>query len=556
MCLRWIKSPSDYVPMRASFEKFGEHVFRALAQLIFTDKPLAGFLVLAAIALISPWSAVGAVVGAVCGNASHLLLGTYAKSAWRAGVAGFNCAVIGILWSGFPAAGEPSITLLAGSLAVCVVVEAVAQRVLSRVRLPVLVLPAILTAMALSLVLAGPSSWLWMETNAVLGELGLALAIVCVIVALGLDSPRNAVPVVVLGGSAALLATMSMGSGVLATAGLWAFTVAPAVLAMQMLCFGPTVRSVLAGIVAASIGATLWVVWSTSAAMSWAPPLLLPYVLGVWVAIALGRLSANFIWFSGAFWRTLGLLWTHTAEQRRITVLTGDITVAHPRVGTSSTHGWTSINTHARPGVSEWDACDQARQILGEREPTAVHLVLMELERQAFVDHTFTTAQDTCFERAGGINVTHLHGTAGRTVCTGCKRSDQWPPGRLWRLYTLRCGACGALLEPALLDRVRGAAADRASETIEETSVLLVVEPDAQSRELLRILDMARSRGARVVIIKERRTRFCVSPADIVLNGAIGTSIDVIRRLLLLSRRFARAKRGRDVSEAVGPTPS
>lgn len=141
-------------------------------------------------------------------------------------------------------------------------------------------------------------------------------------------------------------------------------------------------------------------------------------------------------------------------------------------------------------------------------------------------------------------------------MCRGCKRTDRWPPGRLWRLYTLRCAACGALLQPALLNRDVSVETGRATEAVEESSVLLVIEPDAQSSELLRILELARSRGTRVVVIKERRTSFCVSPGDIVVNGTIGTSLTVIRRLLLISRRFGRGKGGRDLLQVVKPTPS
>ena len=541
--------------MRASFEKFGGVLFRALAQLIFSDKPLAGVLVLFAIALISPWCAVGAVVGAVCGNAAHLLLKTYAQSAWRAGAAGFNCAVIGILWGGFPAAGEPNISLLAAALLGCILLEAVAARVLGRARLPVLVLPATLTALSLSLALAGPSSWLWIDTNAVFGELGVALAIVLVIVALALDSPRHALPVVVISGAAALLAKASMSTGVLASASLWAFTVAPAVLAMQMLCFGPTVRSALAGAVAAAVGSTLWMLWSTSGAMGWAPPLLLPYVLGVWVAIALGRISATTMWLNGALWKTLYLLWPRPAGQRTVAVLAGDISALNRQPGTLPIQALPPSHDHAMANVSAWETCDRTRRALAELQPTRGHFLLAELERRGMVCHIVTSTQDTCFERAGSINVSHLHGIADRTVCSGCKRTDHWPPGRLWRVYTLRCAACGALLNPVLLHGEMGVEAVRAKKQIEKADVVLVIEPDGRSGEFLGLIQTVRAHGSRVVVIKDRRTSFCPAPGDMIITGAVETVLSTMSRVLLISRSF-RQKRGQDLPKVIGSVPS
>src|SRR5512145_2677816 len=103
----------------AALSRLGDEVKRFLlallrgcAQLAFCDTAPAGVLVLAGIALIAPFNALGTLLGAVFGTLVGRFSSAYLREEWASGLASFNPAIVGLLWGGFLASGEVHIVFL------------------------------------------------------------------------------------------------------------------------------------------------------------------------------------------------------------------------------------------------------------------------------------------------------------------------------------------------------------------------------------------------------------------------------------------------------------
>ena len=161
--------------MGAASSAFTGALFRGLAQLAFCDSALAGVLVLAGLALVSPWGAAGAVAGTVFGTAVGYFASVYSREEWEHGLAGLNGAVVGIIWGGFIADGSFNLPLFLTILSVCVALEFVLRRALARVSLPALSMPAVATAVLTSWVLAAPGTISAQLTPRSFESLGIAV---------------------------------------------------------------------------------------------------------------------------------------------------------------------------------------------------------------------------------------------------------------------------------------------------------------------------------------------------------------------------------------------
>jgi len=100
----------------------GRAVLLSLAQVAFTNTPLQGLLILLAIALLSPWSALGALIGALLSAMIGPRLGQSLEDL-NSGLGGYNSAILGILWGGALAQGGAPALLFPLALLACLAVQ-------------------------------------------------------------------------------------------------------------------------------------------------------------------------------------------------------------------------------------------------------------------------------------------------------------------------------------------------------------------------------------------------------------------------------------------------
>ncbi len=522
--------------MIAACDLFARVVLRGLAQIAFADQARAGLLILAAIVLLSPWGALGALVAAALGTAAGRLPRACPRQEWVSGVTGYNGAIIGILWGGFPAAGEFRLGLLFFAVALCLALETGLRRVFQRFGLPILSLPAVLAAIGASLLLAPQGTWLWIQPGqAPFGIWGFVAALLCVLaaamtksVAAGLQAAALAVVTMLLH---AWVADRDPSSAV----GLWALTVPLASFALHGVFLRGGAGAAAAGMLAAVAAAAIWLAWMSSPLAGVVHPLVAPFVLGVWIVLLLQRGFQRRGFLDPAFWRILVVLAAARLRGRRLVAVTGgelsaisglpDFAAgseADPELGALLLGGETFASSAAFRR-RYWDACARLREQLAHTAINPAHRALARMERLGVLSVLVTQNIDPLQRSAGSKGVVHLYGSVDAIGCTDCGSPAAWPERPVWRRFDLGCPSCKGLLRPA--GRLSGAAPKpdawrEIMEGVESAAAVVFIGLRNTGPEIDRLLDAARRGGRRVVVIGGNPVPFPLRPDEVALNAS------------------------------------
>ena len=446
--------------MVAIFRDAALALARGLGQLVLADRVAAGLLVLAGLALISPWGALGAVAGAAFGTAAGRIVPSCSRAEWSQGIAGFNSAIVGLFWAGQFAAGDGNLILFLSVLAICVAIEIGLRQGLARFGLPALSLPAVVTLVAASLILSPDATWYWIDAPApALGPAGLVAGLACFAVAMGTKSVAAAAWSVIVA-AAGYQAIALFGFGPTATAGLWAINLPLATFAVGAVFLRHQAIAPMAGALSALVTALLWLAWVASGVSTLAPPLFTPFILGVWCAILGARRARDWPVAQPAFWRAVLAIAVARARGRRVVALLGGDAANYDRAlenfcrfrgeGTAQPCPATGdrLRTSSRWRRAFWRASAELREAARLGAPTELHGRLADMARRDLVAAIVTQQDGARLRQAGAPNVTDLHGSLDQVGCLDCAADRPWPPRRIWRHYDLRCSTCGGFVTP------------------------------------------------------------------------------------------------------------
>jgi NAD-dependent deacetylase len=161
--------------------------------------------------------------------------------------------------------------------------------------------------------------------------------------------------------------------------------------------------------------------------------------------------------------------------------------------------------------------------------PGPGHLALVDLERRGVLHALVTQNIDGLHQKAGSSAdlVIEVHGTLHHVVCMRCGWSGPMS-GVLDRLRAGEddppCSTCGGILKSATISFGQALVPEvigRAMRAAEECDLLLVVGTSLQVYPIAHAVPIARSSGARVVIVNGEPTPFD-EDVDAVLRGQIG----------------------------------
>lgn len=266
-------------------------VFRGVGQLAFIGSARAGLLFLLALACISPVAAFGALVGSLIATGFHQIANVYSDHEWEMGLSGYNAAVVGLLWSGMLTSGAYRfLWYFPFSLLLCFALEYLTRKIANKVLLPVLTLPAVLTLWLTSLVFAQNGLNFWaMGVTAVLNEGLVLLGILGILLAMSFVNTAATVQAGVLGFLSGWLANWYFGLDFMALSGLWGFAVVTASFGIQAIFFRGATSAAIAGFIAATVAALVWLLWRLSPLGPVLPPLLLPFIVATWGTLLVAR---------------------------------------------------------------------------------------------------------------------------------------------------------------------------------------------------------------------------------------------------------------------------
>lgn len=489
---------------------------KALAQVAFLDTPLQGALLFAAIAMLSPWSAVGAGLG----TALAVLLGrrVFAQTAqeWAAGLGAYDGALVGLAWAGVLSRGGGPALLFPLAVLGCLALRRPLCRLALQWHLPVLGLSSLLTVWIslYAFSVLGADFWAFAKTPAPgLPEYAGAILVVAVAMA---SKHLKATLLAAVG--AAFVALLLLGTGgdprSIVNAGLWAFTAAPALFAFPATLLPGCRLGWRAGAIAAAVAVVVWLAWPQFMLLKDVPPLMAPLFVGIWAAtlVVLGR---NRDLFLDPELQHAAQLMAAARGQGGTCVLTG--------AGISTASGIPDYTAGAwlAPGVPlhqysyqafladrgarilYWDACDWFRQCAAKAVPNAGHMALAAMEKAGLVNVVVTQNVDELHQAAGSSDVVELHGSIHHIHCLLCGGQQAWPASAAWRYEEMLCPQCAGFLKPAVIAFGEGISplAWQRAEAAAACKVLLVVGSQLAVSSAATLTALARSHGAHCIFV-------------------------------------------------------
>lgn len=534
--------------MAGSFSRWIRAVLNGAAQTVFCDTPLAGALALSALALISPWGAVGGLVGAALGTAVGAQLRTWNRIEIELGLAGANLSILGAFLGYAAAAGglHPALVAIAGFT--CIAIEQGARAVLAKVGLPTLSLPAIATVLlTTSAYVAVGRSFTPVPPALPLGEPGLYLALALFVTAMATKSVPATLLTVILSAAAAVISGIVLGAGWFGPPTLWAFAVSPAAFGIHAVFLANSRLGAVAGLVAALLAAAIWTVWIASGFDSVVAPVLVPFIIASWLVMLAVRRIAGPAVFDPHVWQAVAAIRRARSAKRPVIALTGAGASTASGIPDYVSGKWLDdsipVSTYAydrflaspRCRRLYWDACSHFREVALQAKPNAGHRALAAMEAAGWLVTTVTQNVDRLHQDAGSREVIELHGRIDRVRCVSCGATSNWPPAAAWRSYDLLCPACGELVKPAVIamgENVPSAAWEKAAAAVKDCGVLIVIGSQMAVSSAAALLATAREYGARIVWVNLGMPVGGFAPGDILIESRAEEALPAIAKLL------------------------
>jgi len=533
--------------MAGAFDHQAKSTLNGLGQIVFSDRPVSGLLVLAGFLSIEPWAAVGALAGALLGALASSVLKTWNRVETSYGLAGANLAIVGASFAFVASEALRPLTVLIAVI-VCIAIEAGARRLLQPLGLPGLSFPAVAALSLLTGLHGAFGQPFWAEAGKLPADaITIAIPVLLFASAAAIKSWQAAALSGALTTAAALASGYMLNDGWLGPIGLWAFAVAPAAFGIYAVFLAGSRIGAFCGIAAAALAAAIWAGWMASPLAAAVPPLLVPFIFATWITLGAVRLAAGPTVLDPHEWAAVEEIRRARSIGRPAMVLTGAGISTASGIPDYASGAWLDpnipISTYAYERFLEsqhcrqlyWDACGHFRDVAAAAAPNIGHNALAAMERKGWLGSTVTQNVDRLHQAAGADNVIELHGRIDRVRCLGCGETSDWPPAGLWGKFDLACQACGGLLKPAVIamgENVPARAWESAEAAAMSCGVVLVIGSQMAISSAAALLGRARSQSAKVIFLNLGEAAVPMLPGDLVLNLRAEDALPAIAKLL------------------------
>lgn len=435
--------PLICVMTHATSEIWLRSFLSGLAQLIFCSSPFAGALVAIGLGVLSPWVLLSASIGCAVGTVVGRKLPGVGRDEWRAGLTGFNPALLGILGAGAIPSGALELTFLLSSMILCVVLTWAVTGPFLKFGFFPLTAPAYVVALLTSFVLAPAGAWWWtgVESTSVF-VLWPWVAVVLCVVAMTREAPEAAGWAVAAALLAYAISSIFGEDNLSDTAGLWGIVVPLSVFGASRL-FGQN-STVFFSLSCGAIAGLIWVAWHSSPLAAWVPPLIAPLFLAIWLLTWICRVHRPLV-AQRDFWLFVKKFTEARRRGQPIAVLTT------PTAADAEIEKLEIVPSETTPeAVSDlWKIADQLRKLPRSVGDDSFVSALDAALKEHVFDLVIAGDSVGRLERIDRENKVEAFGAANRLSCTGCGKHHQWPPANIWRHIELRCD-CGGQLFPDL----------------------------------------------------------------------------------------------------------
>lgn len=202
-----------------------------------------------------------------------------------------------------------------------------------------------------------------------------------------------------------------------------------------------------------------------------------------------------------------------------------------------------------------WGWYEWRRMMVQRAQPNPGHLAIADLYNRVDRLVVITQNVDDLHERAGSLDVLHLHGRLSKASCFSCRQPYTFPLGALtepesgWRIEPPRCNRCGGRIRPGVVwfgEMLPDIEWDAANHAAYSCDALLCIGTSALVKPAARLPNLAIQRDAITVQI---------NPSPTSLDGRVTLNLPgpagVVLPALVNAIWPPRAPKGADVLTAV-----
>ena len=163
-------------------------------------------------------------------------------------------------------------------------------------------------------------------------------------------------------------------------------------------------------------------------------------------------------------------------------------------------------------------------ETFAESQPNEAHHVLARFEQRGLIKALITQNIDNLHFEAGSRNIAEYHGACRNLVCLKCgkivRASDE-----ILEKPLPTCG-CGGILKPDIVffgEEIPDRAVNKAQDIVERTDIMIVVGTTGEIYPASYIPIDANSRGAKIIEVNTKPSRYTYVITDIFLEGKAST---------------------------------
>ena len=500
-------------PWLHKLRETSRRVLVSTAQVGFTQTPVQGAMLLAAAALLSPMSAVGALAGALV----SVLLGRrfgQTEEEQSSGLGGYDTSILGLLWGGALSQGGAPIILFPVALFACLSLQKTLKPFMWRWQLPAMATSGLLIGWLSSGVYAAFGAKFWLHPGVLpFGDVGIFIAIGLVGAALLMRSWKGTLLTAGLTIVAATFSAWLYGGDIfVGPAGLWAFAVAPATFALAGAYLPDNRLGLTTGFLSGTLAGIIWLTWDFSGMASILPPLLAPVFIGVWLSLLLVLKETRAAILYPSLIKAVEMIRQAKANGQKVVALTGAGTSTASGIPDYTTGAWlppgipisdynfTNFQAYERCRALYWDACAHFRAIVSGAKPNYAHDAITAMQQNGMLDGVATQNVDQLHQTSGTRHVTELHGTLEYVRCISCVWQGAWPEPPI----PMTCPHCGGLVKPAVIamgENIPPAVWAKAWDQIKDASVVLVVGSQLEITSTASLVAEARRNNAKFIFL-------------------------------------------------------
>jgi NAD-dependent SIR2 family protein deacetylase len=305
--------------------------------------------------------------------------------------------------------------------------------------------------------------------------------------------------------------------------------------------------------------ASIWIVWQAIGLGDRVPPLLIPFILGVWLSVILMRHLFASPLTQRAFWQTVSLLAAARDDDRQVLAVVRDL--APDGSGTSSfiSGVWLDFDMHRDVASPEqlrtsprarqrfWEACERLRAEDAHRTTGDIIDRMAKLQRRGWLGTILVQDVLGPQKAMAAVDLVSLHGDIEKTSCLDCALRGDWPPLPLWRRCDLRC-ACQGPLVPHITPfgaPLTVHAQDSLAELAVRCAAVMMVGEEACEPGTAVFLEHVRRGAVPVVFLSNGAAQYPRRSTDLWIRAPARPCLDLLPIALPIWRIFRyRSRRG------------